>query len=83
MEKQKKPILLRFLICQIGLLVSWYLGQKNIVSPIISGSMMLVFIAGIFYTIYQRNPAAKNTFLIAYLFIVLILVWLYILPAFS
>ena len=59
-DEKKKPILGRLLILQIGLIASWYLGQKNMVSPIVVGVLILTFTAAIFYTIYQRIPTARN-----------------------
>lgn len=81
MTKAKKSSLLPLLIFQVGLVVIWYLGQKQLLHPAAIGTLMLLITAGIFYSIYKRIPSTKYIFLTAYLFIAMILVWLYILPS--
>ncbi|MFT4758952.1 MAG: Na+/citrate or Na+/malate symporter [Paraglaciecola sp.] len=81
MEKQNKSIYLPLFLWQIALIVSWYLGQNGMVTPLAQGSLMLFFTGGIFYTITQKIPKARTLFLTAFLLIFLLIVWLFILPS--
>ena len=81
MEKQRKTYLIRMVFLQIGLLVSWVLGQMEIISPLVKGILILFFVGGIFHSIYKLVPASRNIFLVIYLIVVLIMTWLLILPS--